>query len=197
MEKILFRHNLKSYLLISFFGITAGLLVAFFSRFPHDDLWGLSLFSSMTLGFWMFTCALIALFSSKNYVAGINVALYIFFMFYITGVLKRLIIVDHGYNTISYFYSGLLQELFYGLLPAIVGFALAFTLWYGRTNKPVFIALRFLPFVFILAEAVWTIVKVLTVRQGLFMAIIDLICATLFALIITKASKVNRNHTAA
>ncbi|MCH5202790.1 MAG: hypothetical protein J1F17_06245, partial [Oscillospiraceae bacterium] len=111
------------------------------------------------------------------------------FMFYIAGIFKRLAVVNHGYNTMSYFYNGLWRELAYGLLPTIGCFVLAFVLWYGRKNKPVFIALRFLPFAFILAESVWIIVQLITVRQGLFMAIIDLICAILFALIIIKASK--------
>lgn len=132
MKKSLFKHNIKSYLLCSALGIVAGLLVTFFSRFPHDDLWGFALFSSQTFGFWICTCSLIALFSEKNYVAGINVGLYVYLMFYVTGIFKRLAIVTKGYNSMTYFYNGFWQELAYGLIPVAVCFVLAFVLWYGK-----------------------------------------------------------------
>ena len=86
MDKVLFKNNLKSYLLVTGFGIVAGLLVALFSRFPAQGLWNFALFSSGTLGFWMFSTSLIVLFSGKNFVAAINAALYVYFMFYVTGI---------------------------------------------------------------------------------------------------------------
>jgi len=165
-----------------------GLLVAFFSRFPHDDLWGFALFSSMTFGFWMCTASLIALFSSKSYVSGLHVALYVYFMFYLTGIFKRLAVVNHGYNTMSYFYNGLWQELAYGLPAAIVCFGLAFILWHGRGNKSVSIVLRFLPLLCILAEAAGLTVKVFTTGQGLFMAIVDTVCALVYAWFVIRES---------
>lgn len=186
MKKTLFRHNVKSYLMCSALGIVAGLLVAFFSRFPGDDLWAFALFSSQTFGFWICTCSLIALFSEKNYVAGINVGLYVYLMFYVTGLFKRLAIVNKGYHTMSYFYNGLWQELTYGLLPAAVCFALAFALWYGKSNKPLFIALRFVPFVFIATEAILNIIHVISMGQGLFMTVIDTFCAFAFLFTVIK-----------
>lgn len=174
--------------MISLIGIVAGLLVAFFSQFPSDDLWGFALFSSMTIGFWIFTSSLIALFSAKHYVAGIHVALYVYFMFYVTGIFKRLAVVNHGYNTLAYFWNGLWQELAYGLPSAVGCFFLAFFLWYGRKNKRIFILLRFVPLLFILAEAMLNWFMVISKSQGLFMAIIDTACAVGYLLIILKAS---------
>ena len=188
MKKMFFKHNIKSYLLCSVLGIAAGLLVAFFSRFPHDDLWAFALFSSQSFGFWICTCSLIALFADKNYSAGINVALYVYFMFYVTGIFKRLAVANKGYSTMSYFYNGLWQGLAYGLLPAAVCFVLAFALWYGRGNKPFLIALRFLPFVFIAAEAILNTVHIISVGQGLFMTVIDIFCAFAFLFAVIKAS---------
>lgn len=188
MKKALFKHNIKSYLLCSALGIVAGLLVAFFSRFPGDDLWAFALFSSQTFGFWICTCSLIALSSEKNYVAGINVGLYVYLMFYVTGIFKRLAIVTKGYNSMTYFYHGFWQELAYGLIPAAVCFVLAFALWYGRNNKPFFIVLRFTPFVFIAAEAVLSIIHVISIGQGLFMAVMDTCCAFAFLFTVIKAS---------
>ena len=184
IKKTLFRHSLKSYLLCCVLGIVAGLMVAFFSQFPADDLWAFALFSSQTFGFWIFTCSLIALFTDKNYSAGINVALYVYFMFYITGIFKRLALINKGYNTMTYFYDGLLQELVYGALPAAVCFVLAFALWYGRKNKTLFIVLRFIPFVFILVEAILNLIHVVGMGQGLFMTVVDTFCAFAYFFIV-------------
>ncbi len=194
MTKTLFRHNVKSYSLCSALGIASGLLVAFFSRFPADDLWAFALFSSQTFGFWIFTCSLIALFSDRHYSAGIGVALYVYFMFYVTGIFKRLASVNKGYNTMTYFYNGLWQELAYGLLPAAVCFALAFVLWYGRRNKPVFIALRFAPFAAIIVETILNIIHLLSTGQGLFMTVIDALCAFAYLFIVLKASDFRNNE---
>ena len=188
IKKTLFKHSLKSYLLCCLLGIVAGLLVALFSRFPADDLWAFALFSSQTFGFWIFTCSLIALLSDRNYSAGINVALYVYFMFYVTGIFKRLALINKGYNTMTYFYDGLWQELAYGALPAAVCFALAFALWYGRKNKTPFIILRFIPFVFILIEAILSFIHVIGTGQGLFMTVVDTLCAFTYLFIVIKVS---------
>ena len=188
IEKTLFKHSLKSYLLCCLFGIVAGLSVAFFSRFPADDLWAFALFSSQTFGFWIFTCSLIALFTDRNYSAGINVALYVYFMFYVTGIFKRLTLINKGYNTMTYFYDGLWQELAYGALPAAVCFALAFTLWYGRKNQTLFIVFRFVPFVLILIEAILNLIHVIGFGQGLFMTVVDVLCAFTYLFIVIKVS---------
>ena len=192
MEKTFFRHHIKSYLCCSVLGIAAGLLVAFFSQFPSDDLWAFALFSSQNLGFWICTCALITLFSDQRSSAGINVALYVYFMFYITGVFKRLVIVNKGYQAMSYFYTGLWQKLAYGLLPAAVCFVLAFVLWHARRNKPLFIALRFMPLVLIVAEAISNMICVICRGQGLFMTVIDSFCAIAYLLTVIKVSDLKK-----
>ena len=188
MKRILFQNKISSYLIVSFFGVASGLAVAFFSQFPADDLWSFAFFSSVSFGFWMFTCSLIALFSEKNYVAGINVGIYVYLMFYITGIFKRLTVVQKGYNDISYFYCGFGEELLYGLIPAAVCFVLAFVLWYGRKAKTVFVILRFAPALCIFAEAVSVWVVVATRAQNLFMALIDTVCTIVYLLIILKTS---------
>lgn len=188
MKKVLFQNKISSYLIVSFLGVAAGLAVAFFSRFPADDLWSFALFSSGSLGFWMFTCSLIALFSEKNYVAGINVGLYVYWMFYVTDIFKGLAIVRKGYNAMPHFYHGLWQGLAYGLIPAAVCFILAFVLWYGRKDKTVFVTLRFAPALCIFAEAVLDWAFVATKGQRLFMALIETVCTIVHLLIILKMS---------
>lgn len=188
IETNVFRHHPLSYLTAAALGVAAGLLVAFFSRFPHDDLWSLALFSSQCIGFWCCACSLIALFSSRQTAAGAHVALFVFWMFYVTGVFKRLATVRRGYSPVSYFYSGLWQELAYGLLPAAGCFAAAMILWYGRRSRMPFVLLRFAPPAVIAAEAVMLWCIVCFRRQGLFMALVDTGCVFLYAAVIRRAS---------
>lgn len=195
MKKTLFRHNIQSYLKCVALGIVAGLLVAFFSRFPGDDLWTFALFSSQTFGFWICTCSLIALSSEKNYVAGINVGLYVYLMFYVTGIFKRLATVTKGYNSMTYFYHGFWQELAYGLIPAAICFILAFVLWYGRKDKTVFIILRFAPALCIFSEAVSAWLVVATRGQNLFIALVDTVCTVVYLLIILQTSDFRKMRT--
>lgn len=195
MKKICFFNKPKSYIIVAVSGILAGLLVAFFSRFPPNDLWAFALFSSNSLGFWVFSCSLIALFSEKSHVAGINVAVYVFLMFYVTGIFKRLSTVIKGYNNMAYFYQGFWQVLAYGLIPAAVCFALAFVLWFARKEKPVFIMLRFIPAVCIIAEAVWDWMNVAQRGQNLFMALVVTLCAVIYLFIILESSEFGRKRT--
>ncbi|MBP5313059.1 MAG: hypothetical protein J6112_09545 [Clostridia bacterium] len=189
MTKELFKNDFRSYAAVSLLGIAAGLTVAFFSRFPADDFWGLAFFSSGTFGFWFFSSSLIALFSSKNYVAGINVACYVYFMFYLTGIFKRLAIVQKGYNTMQYFLEGLWQELAYGLPYAAICFGLAFALWYGRKNKVIFVILRFLPAGFIFAELVILTIGFISSGRGLFMPLVDALCLAVYLTIMLRTLK--------
>lgn len=185
-SRIVFKNNLRAYLMASALGVFAGLLVAFFACFPGDGLWGLAFFSSQTFGFWVFTCSLIALFSSKHYTAGGCVALYVYFMFYITGLYKRLAVVLKMQNTWAYFFKGFYEEFSYGLLAAALCFALAFILWFARKDKPIFVLLRFAPLLVIAAEAIWLWLWVIYQNCFLFMAIVDTVCAAAYLSIILK-----------
>ena len=185
-NSIVFKHDLRSYLLAAALGVFTGLLVAFFACFPSDGLWGLAFFSSQTFGFWVFTCSLIALFSSKHYAAGGCVALYVYFMFYITGLYKRLAVVLKMQNTWAYFIKGFYGELSYGLLAAALCFALALILWFARKDKPIFVLLRFAPLLVIAAEAIWLWLWVIYQNCFLFMAIVDTLCAAAYLTIILK-----------
>ncbi len=192
MNKVYFRNDLRSYIKAVLMGIGAGLLVAFFSRFPHDDLWGLALFSSQTFGFWIFSCSLIAQFSEKNHVAGSCVALYVYFMFYVTGIFKRLAIVAKGYNQMAYFWKGLYEELTYGLPYALVCFFLGFIMWHGRKDHRLSLILRYAPALFISAELIALIILFLSARHGLFMLINDAAYLIAYLVIIIKQTKTAR-----
>lgn len=190
MTKVIFRNKIGSYLLVSLLGIIGGALVGFFSQYPHDDLWAFALFGSQTLGFWMCTTSLIVLFSEKFYTGGINAFLYVFFMFYVTGIFKRLAMVNNGFNNWDHFWHGFVNwgEYAYAGLWAAVCFVLGMILWFGRKKNVVFVILRFLPAVYILAEAIDLWRHVAFKQSGLFMAMTDTICLVLYVLLIVKAS---------
>ncbi len=190
MEKVIFHNRTRSFLLIALFGVIGGALVGFFEQYPHDDLWAFALFGSMTIGFWMCTTSLIVLFSEKFYTAGINAFLYVAFMFYVTGIFKRLAMVSKGFQDWTGFLHGFvdLGEYAYAALWGSVCFALGMVLWFGRKKKVIFVILRFLPAVFILGEAIGLWCRVISQGTGLFMAIIDTVCCILYLIIILKSS---------
>lgn len=86
--KIIFRDNIKSYLMLFLLSIMAGLSVVLFCEFPDNELWAFSYWSSKTFGFWMFSTSLIVLLSEKRKTATINSTIYIFVMFLITTIYK-------------------------------------------------------------------------------------------------------------
>ncbi len=186
MRKTVFKNTAASYLTVALLGVAAGAAVGFFMRFPADDLWGLAFFSSQTFGFWFFTTSLIVLFSEKCHTAAINAALYVYLMFFVTGVFKYL---QNPHNR-SPFYEVLFFLLAYGYLPAIVCAVLGMVLWFGRKRKIPFVLLRFAPALCILAEAVMFAVMLFGGR-GLFMFIVDVVCffAYLYIIIINSDFK--------
>ena len=96
--KVIFKDNIKSYLLIFLLSIIAGLSVVFFCEFPNNDLWAFSYWSSETFGFWMFSTSLIVLLSEKRKTATTNSTIYIFVMFLITTIYKSFRLYLNGYT---------------------------------------------------------------------------------------------------
>lgn len=194
MNKTVFRNKIVFYLLAALLGIIGGALVGFFEQYPHDDLWAFALFGSMTLGFWMCTTSLIVLFSEKFYTGGINAFLYVFFMFYVTGIFKRLANVHKGFLDWDGFWRGFVfwGEYAYAGLWAAVCLVLGMILWFGRKKNIVFVILRFLPALYILVEAVslWNIV--ISRRTGLFMAIVDSLCLIIYIYVMLRNSEWKR-----
>ncbi len=191
MSKVVFRNKIGFYLLTVLLGIVGGALVGFFEQYPHDDLWAFALFGSQTIGFWMCTTSLLVLFSEKFYTGGINAFFYVFFMFYVTGIFKRLAMVNHGLGDWNRFWHGFISwgEYAYAGLWGGVCFLLGMVLWFGRKKNLVFVILRFLPALFILTEAVLLWSKVISKKTGLFMAIVDTVCLILFIFVIVRVSE--------
>ncbi len=202
MTKSIFKNNFKSYLAVIFLGIFAGLLVAFFSGFPADDLWSFSYFSSVTFGFWMFSVSTIVLLSEKKLTACLNSGIYVFLMFAVTGVYKsvRNYMVNslafesqaehlafYGYSHIGeWILQCAIDAFLYGIVPALVCAVLAFVLHFGRKPNVLGKILMILPALYILVETVILYIMLFSTGTMLFMAIVDTLCLAAYLMIFGK-----------
>jgi len=202
MAKTIFKNNFKSYLAVILFGILGGLLVAVCSEQPGDGLWAISYFSSNTFGFWMFSVSTIVLLSEKKLTACLNSGIYVFLMFFVTGLYKynRNFMVNsqafesqaehlamYGYTHIGqWILQCALDAFLYSFAPALVCAALAFVLHFGRKPNVIGKILMILPAVYILVETVIIYVLLFSQKTMLFMAIVDTLCLASYLLIFGK-----------
>ena len=88
--KVVFKDNIKSYLLVFLLSVLAGLSVIICLMLPNNNLWSFSYWSFGTYGFWMFTTSLIVLLSEKRKTAIINTSMYVFMIFLITTIYQSI-----------------------------------------------------------------------------------------------------------
>ncbi len=178
--KIVFKDKARWYLLVSGLGVLAGLLVVLFCAVPDSRLWAFYAWSAETFGFWMFSASLLALLSEKRGAAAVNVAIYIFLMFFITTAYMSLSQYWRGetpYSSVPELVAGSAGGwLMYSVPPAALCGALGAVMWSGRGDTPWARLLRALPVPFILAEAAIMLHAVFTERTRLFSALTDLAC---------------------
>ena len=184
MKTVLFRNHIKSHLLISGISILIGALMAFFGIFPADDLWGFSYFGYSTIAFMVTFSTLIALFSTKQFVAGLHVALFVFFTYYITGIFRRVLVVIGGANEWSYVFQGFGEELGYAVPYAFASLVMGVLLWYQRYRKGWCIFIRVLPLIVAAIETIIFLVQFISLRQGLFILILDGLCTAVCVLVV-------------
>ena len=195
--KVIFKDNIKSYLLIFLLSIIAGLSVVFFCEFPNNDLWAFSYWSSETFGFWMFSTSLIVLLSEKRKTATINSTIYIFVMFLITTIYKSFRLYLNGYTPFNSLIDLSLNSmhgwLLYSVPPAIICGILGAILWSGRKNNIYSKILCILPVVFIFVESIILFYSFFINHAKLFSAITDLIWFILYVIFLKKLVFVKRN----
>lgn len=181
------QHKISHYAIISILGIVAGLLVHYLSKFPLDDLWSLALFSSMSLGQWMFTCSLIVFFSKEKKAASFSVGLYVYFMFFVTGIGKLLRLVNNGYNTLSI--ASVFSSVLYGSIPAIICAFLALILFRAKKRDWWGNVFLILPLIYIVIEACYMLFKLVNNHTNLLMLLIDLVGIILYIWILKDELK--------
>ena len=189
--KDIIKNNFKSYLIISILGVLAGLVVWFFSQFPYDNLWSFSLFSSMSLGFWVFTSAVIVFFSKERKSAVISEMLYVYFMFFFTGVGKITRLVQSGFGVLN-FNNVFFDIIFYGIPYAIICGILAHILFYAKKRNILGNLLLLLPFIYILIELTNFSIKLFVNKTNLFMVIIDFLCLITYIILFRKDFRIDK-----
>ena len=195
--KVIFKDNIKSYLLIFLLSIIAGLSVVFFCEFPNNDLWAFSYWSSETFGFWMFSTSLIVLLSEKRKTATINSTIYIFVMFLITTIYKSFRLYLNGYtpfnSLIDLSLNSMYGWLLYSVPPAIICGILGAILWSGRKNNIYSKILCILPVVFIFVESIILFYSFFINHTKLFSAITDLIWFILYVIFLHFSTSASKN----
>lgn len=188
--KVIFRDNIKSYLLVLLIGILAGLLVVICFLIPNNELWAFSYWSTETFGFWMFSTSLMVLLSEKRKTAIINTFMYVFIMFLITTIYQSYKMYFNFYTPFDskreLLISSINGWLLYSIIPSLICGILGAILWSGRKNKIYSKLFCALPAVFILIEMIILFISVFTNHTKLFSAITDLIWLILYIVFLIK-----------
>ena len=188
--KVIFRDNIKSYLLVLLIGILAGLLVVMCFLIPNNELWAFSYWSTETFGFWMFSTSLMVLLSEKRKTAIINAFMYVFIMFLITTIYQSYKMYFNFYTPFDskreLLISSINGWLLYSIIPSLICGILGAILWSGRKNKIYSKLFCALPVVFILIEMIILFISVFTNHTKLFSAITDLIWLILYIVFLIK-----------
>ncbi len=188
--KVIFRDNIKSYLLVLLTGILAGLLVVMCFLIPNNELWAFSYWSTETFGFWMFSTSLMVLLSEKRKTAIINAFMYVFIMFLITTIYQSYKMYFNFYTPFDskreLLISSINGWLLYSIIPSLICGILGAILWSGRKNKIYSKLFCALPAVFILIEMIILFISVFTNHTKLFSAITDLIWLILYIVFLIK-----------
>ncbi len=190
-EQHFFQGRVKDYILVAVLGIAAGMLVALFLWLPDNSLWDFSYFNSDTFGFWMFTTAIVVLFSAKRHIAAINAGVYVFFLFLITTAFQSLRLFYTGSHTPYATVGEMVVEstggwLCYSIAPAIICAMLGFILWGARKNTAFGRLLLFAPAVFLVMETCYLLFYVFAYQTKLFSALSDIACIGVYCLIIKR-----------
>ncbi len=192
--KTIFRDEIMSYMIVLILGILAGISVVFFSGLSGEGLWAFSYWSSETFGFWMFSTSIIVLTSNKRKTAIINAIIYIFIMFFITGIYKSVRDFSDGISPYAsmriMIEENVIDWIIYGIEGASICGVLAAILWCGKKYTSIWEKiLCILPLLFIMIEGVFLFVIVFRERTKLFSAIVDVICFSLYGIFILKSDK--------
>ena len=188
--KVIFKDNIKSYLLVFLLSILAGLSVVTCLILPNNNLWSFSYWSSCTYGFWIFTTSLIVLLSEKRKTAIINSSIYIFMIFLINTIYQSIKMYFNSYTPFDSLMEIPINSingwLLYSIIPAVICGALGAILYSGRKDKIYSKILCIMPAIFILIETIILFISVFTKQIKLFSAITDLICLILYTIFLTR-----------
>jgi len=188
--KVVFKDNIKSYLLVFLLSVLAGLSVVLCLTLPNNNLWSFSYWSSSTYGFWMFTTSLIVLLSEKRKTAIINASIYVFMIFLITTIYQSIKMYFYSYTPFDSLMEIPINSingwLLYSIIPAVICGVLGAILYSGREDKIYGKILCIMPAIFILIETIILFISVFTKQMKLFSSITDLISLILYIIFLIR-----------
>lgn len=188
--KVVFKDNIKSYLLVFLLSLLAGLSVVLCLMLPNNNLWSFSYWSSSTYGFWMFTTSLIVLLSEKRKTAIINASIYVFMIFLITTIYQSIKMYFYSYTPFDSLMEIPINSingwLLYSIIPAVICGVLGAILYSGREDKIYGKILCIIPAIFILIETIILFISVFTKQMKLFSSITDLISLILYIIFLIR-----------
>lgn len=188
--KVVFKDNIKSYLLVILLSILAGLSVVLCLTLPNNNLWSFSYWSSSTYGFWMFTTSLIVLLSEKRKTAIINASIYVFMIFLITTIYQSIKMYFYSYTPFDSLMEIPINSingwLLYSIIPAVICGVLGAILYSGREDKIYGKILCIILAIFILIETIILFISVFTKQMKLFSSITDLISLILYIIFLIR-----------
>lgn len=188
--KVVFKDNIKSYLLVILLSILAGLSVVLCLTLPNNNLWSFSYWSSSTYGFWMFTTSLIVLLSEKRKTAIINASIYVFMIFLITTIYQSIKMYFNSYTPFDSLMEIPINSingwLLYSIIPAVICGVLGAILYSGREDKIYGKILCIILAIFILIETIILFISVFTKQMKLFSSITDLISLILYIIFLIR-----------
>lgn len=188
--KVVFKDNIKSYLLVFLLSLFAGLSVVICLMIPNNNLWSFSYWSSSTYRFWICTTSLIVLLSEKRKTAIINASMYVFMIFLITTIYQSIKMYFNSYipfdSLMEIPINSINGWLLYSIMPAVICGALGAILYSGRKDKIYSKILCIMPAIFILIETIILFISVFTKQMRLFSAVTDLICLILYILFLIR-----------
>ena len=188
--KVVFKDNIKSYLLVILLSVLAGLSVVLCLMLPNNNLWSFSYWGSSTYGFWMFTTSLIVLLSEKRKTAIINASIYVFMIFLITTIYQSIKMYFYSYTPFDSLMEIPINSingwLLYSIIPAVICGVLGAILYSGRKDKIYSKVLCVMPAIFILIETIILFISVFTKQMKLFSAITDLISLILYIIFLMR-----------
>lgn len=188
--KVVFKDNIKSYLLVFLLSVLAGLSLIMCLMLPNNNLWSFYYWSSSTYGFWMFTTSLIVLLSEKRKTAIINSSMYVFMIFLITTIYQSIKMYFFSYTPFDSLMEIPINSingwLLYSIIPAVICGVLGAILYSGRKDKIYSKILCVMPAIFILIETTILFISVFTKQMKLFSATTDLISLILYIIFLMR-----------
>ena len=193
MKTAIFKNNARSYCMTALLGIGSGILIVLLSAVTTADC-GMPYISTSTFAAWFFACALIALFSETNWLAGVHTALYALCLYLTPCIIDFISDMRDGFGLDAFFSNERTWCLISGLFIAILCYPLAFLLCYGRKQNLFGVLLRFLPAAFMAVDEASCIRIVFTMHRHVLTTVMEGLCLIAFVAVLLLTMLLERKR---